>query len=117
MQEEQITLPPGSYYLGDPCYQIDPDQWHEYLKAKREGKDFQGHPVVAFHTRYGDGRYRCSDGRGYNVDSGMIGLVPQAMAVRRSTRHEGRMIPFLTEVSCSTDGEGDLRFGHIRIRT
>ena len=32
MQARTHTLPPGRYYLGDPCYVIRDQDWGEYLR-------------------------------------------------------------------------------------
>jgi hypothetical protein len=78
-----LTVPAGTYWLGDPCYSVPSDLWIPLL----ESCDFfnlpvgtvNGHKVYASPTAYGDGEYVGSDGYSYPVDAGLIGLVPEAL--------------------------------------
>ena len=121
----EVEVPAGSYVLGDPCYSFpDHDEWMELL----ESCEYFNAPigtvrkvnVVAFSTRWGDGRYRGTDGNSYAVDAGLIGLVP--VEALRSDADSLRddlctVVTFDKPTKCYTDGEGKLRFGHITIDT
>lgn len=86
-----VTLPPGRYFLGDPCYTAGKDhtawqQWVDVADAMSQGfrqpivgGSYNGHPVVASSTAYGDGTYMGSNGVSYSVDAGLIGVVPEAV--------------------------------------
>ena len=94
--EVQVTLPAGTYWLGDPCYIIKDEDWVPWLEAcdftKQDNLVGQvpGKEIMAcgFRTAFGDGVYAFE---GHNsrsmkydewnvlaelgVDSGMIGFV------------------------------------------
>lgn len=133
----EVEVPAGSYVLGDPCYSFpDYDEWMELLESckyfndpigtiRRSPKEgtfnvMETFNVVAFSTRWGDGRYRGTDGNSYAVDAGLIGLVP--VEALRSDADSWRddlctVVTFDKPTKCGTDGEGKLRFGHITIDT
>lgn len=89
MQAHQsAVLPPGEYYLGDPCYAFSDDKvWIALL----ESADFAADPFprileasaygvsfTASGTRYGDGGYTCPTlPFEIPVDAGLIGVVPR----------------------------------------
>lgn len=78
----RTVVPPGLYFIGDPCYAIPDSDWMTWLEAG----DFQnerwlveadlgdGKYAVALGTAYGDGQYDGSDDFSYPVDAGLIGL-------------------------------------------
>jgi hypothetical protein len=77
------TFPPGIYYLSDICYSMD-DKLYDELWGKQHnyntgfysnGKDH----FAVFHTAYGDGCYKGSDGESYGVDAGVIGIVSERL--------------------------------------
>jgi hypothetical protein len=77
-----VTVPAGTYFLGDPCYSVPGHEWDGLLKATNFFEKPAGHlsdgstQVVAFSTAWGDGIYEGNDGNKYPVDAGLIGLVP-----------------------------------------
>lgn len=125
----EVEVPAGSYVLGDPCYSFpDYDEWMELLNSCNYFESPMGtisrgtdnYYVLAFSTRWGDGRYRGTDGNSYAVDAGLIGLVP--VEALRSDADSLRddlctVVTFDKPTKCGTDGEGKLRFGHITIDT
>ena len=129
----EVQVPPGRYYLGDPSYVINAkEDWMYllescgYFGAKRNAKN-SGHvgslpngvQVLAFSTKYGDGVYLGSDGRQYGVDSGLIGLVPEAAVDKGATVGGwlGRWIEFDRPTICKAHENGDLEFGTVLIET
>lgn len=119
-----ITMPPGTYYIGDPCYSIPDERWMEWLHAARfdepESRRFllaelDGYPVMAIGTAHGDGEYPGSDGFSYGVDAGLIGLVPYEVAdPTTSSRTETWDHPF----TCTYEEEGGvIVLGDIEIKT
>lgn len=82
----KIELPPGTYYVGDPCYRRET---YVFESHDREWNDFDskvkiplvsGSSVPTFiiygNTEYGDGSYRCNvNGSEYPVDSGCLAVV------------------------------------------
>lgn len=118
-----VVVPAGRYYLGDPCYTVQDDQWLPWLEAadyQNEhdilyGLTTAGLPVFAFGTAYGDGVYRGSDGSFYGVDAGLIGLVPV-----EQTDYKPRLatiIEFDRPTRCRRDENGCMWFGKVRINT
>jgi hypothetical protein len=130
----QVVLPPGKYWLGDPCYVIRDEDWVPWLEATNYTKEDNllgeipgtEHEAVGFRTRFGDGEYpveredtsKYSHSRAYwdevstcPVDAGMIGFVP--FDYEPKPRHEGLVNLFEfshhTNVVCE---EGDIQFYH-----
>lgn len=80
--ETSFELEPGDWYLGDPGYVIPNTPWQELVDLSTDdvlSGYVNGHPVVSFHTYYGDGTYESSENESYPIDSGLIGLVPMAL--------------------------------------
>ena len=79
-----FVAPPGVYYIGDLCY---------FLKEAIYDSIFGGHAYESGHytrksdgaffmvdgTAYGDGEYKGTDGFGYGVDAGIIGIASRAL--------------------------------------
>jgi hypothetical protein len=106
----RIKMPPGTYYVGDPCYCFN-DSWDGLLKQTdyfREpvARDSEDVPfVVAFSTEYGDGTYYDDDGRSYGVDAGLLGLV-RVGSEDRSPRYAGvRAVTFARDINCYIEDE------------
>lgn len=76
------TLPPGRYWIGDPCYSVNLGEWSTVIGASRSPNDrwivakSDELRFVAVWTIFGDGIYLDNEGNRYGVDSGMIGVVP-----------------------------------------
>lgn len=125
-----ITMPPGTYYVGDPCYAVPNERWEEWLEAADYRRQHQyllaeidGRPVVGINTAFGDGTYLDEDGREYPVDAGLIGATP-AELVDADPRASGiwleglHRIRFETPFECRYDKDtGDIWIGLIRIAT
>lgn len=118
---QEVTVPPGKYVLGDPCYTFPGDHWTELLyscnffKGQAVGKA-AGLEVVAFDTAYGDGLYFDQEGNEYPVDAGMLGLVPVFEGIDFSDTL-GMIVEFTEPTLCKTDGMGRMKFGHYEINT
>lgn len=122
----EVTVPAGTYFLGDPCYAIPEQDWMPLLEscgyfADRAVGEVHGHQVLAFGTRWGDGTYYDTDEREYSVDAGLIGLVPQdlyAGTERYDLGTLGQVVTFAQDVTASTDAtSGLLVFGPHKIDT
>lgn len=121
---DKVTVPPGEYYLGDPCYSIgeDRDKWidlcDKWYIAENKGSNPVAQSgdsfVLAFNTAYGDGSYPGSDGKYYCVDAGIIGLVPVEIADKGTDLVT--KITF-TEPTVCTSENGVLTFGSVVIDT
>lgn len=120
---DPVTIPPGRYVIGDPCYSVPDDRWMEWLEAAdytEVGRgvlyaEIDGHHVVGVSTAHGDGGYESSEGHSLGVDAGLIGLVPEAFA-ENNTSSEFDVVEFTEPVTCRYDN-GVIHLGHIEIDT
>ncbi len=120
-----ISMPAGTYYVGDLCYVMDDDSWDEVCNLTFDtmsGESLEGgftlsnqKPFVMFGTAYGDGEYNDQFGRKYPVDSGTIGCMLVVHATKDGL-NGGQIIKFHEPFECSKKG-GTLFFGPIIINT
>lgn len=112
----------GKYWIGDLCYIIRGDDWDAVCRTLGNGPEPNGgtftlgpYEGAIFPTAYGDGFYFDQFGNEYGVDSGTLGLFPVGVYESQFS-NGGAVIDFPEdfEVSCV---DGEMRFGHIRIRT
>ena len=97
MKITRTTLPAGEYWIGDPCYVIEPHSvWlelvDEFYGDRREIDhdevrivEYKGQRMVWSPTDYGDGVYYGSNGYSYGVDAGLLGVVPTELICEGST--------------------------------
>lgn len=113
-------MPPGRYYIEDPCYAIEWEDWPQFM-ASRDGsprRTLRGHNAAAFQTATGDGTFSDSEKHLYSVDSGTIGLVPEAIATQDNAHASGRFLEFNSPVACSrkvVKGRTIISFNHLKI--
>lgn len=117
-----VTVPPGKYFLGDPCYAVPDDYWDDLL----DSCDFfnttpvgvvNGNQVLSFNTAYGDGTYEDQYGNEYPVDAGMIGLTPAAFVDGDPVKARlGQWVEFNCPTICYS-ADGVLTFGKFNINT
>jgi len=127
VQAVTVTMPPGEYVVGDPCYSVPDDRWMEWLQAadyETAGDvllaDLDGLPVLGLHTRWGDGTYTGSDRNEYPVDSGLLGLVPLQLLTEKELGELGDEMVVLRSsypVRCSWGSDGLVQLGTIVIAT
>jgi hypothetical protein len=118
----EVVVPQGSYVIGDPCYAVPDKDWDGLLQSCNYFESPIGYvkdgvqkfPVLGFGTKWGDGSYRGTDGRVYDVDAGLIGLVPVEL-VKNLAEHT--ILVLNKDTLCVNDGSGKLTFGHITIET
>lgn len=117
-----LTVTPGRYFLGDPCYAVTrQNDWVALLESCRYFEEpvgtLNGTQVAAFGTAYGDGFYQDRDGYGYPVDAGLIGLTPVGLIDDETALTGlGRFVEFEEPVSMSGD-YGLIACGPYRIDT
>lgn len=82
------TFSAGRYYIGDPCYVIEDENWDNVLKETGcfgyepfSGIDenyyhLNGKVCWAHSTAWGDGTYFDNKGEEYWVDAGLLGVIP-----------------------------------------
>jgi hypothetical protein len=106
-----LTIPPGLYFVGDPCYAFADDGWGAVC-AKMESRGWPqcgkysigGSTVVVMMTTHGDGIYEDDAGNEYSVDSGTLGAVQLHLPVPRATmrhlRQCGTVVRFDESETC-----------------
>jgi hypothetical protein len=118
--EIKMHVPAGKYYLCDPCYVVNDDQWNDYLRSLYSVTDgvfeFKESICVAFVTEYGDGTYEDQHGNMFDVDSGLIGITPIDCAFLNDQPNKYLIIEFLKPTEVSTIN-GLLVFGEYIIDT
>ena len=125
-----MKLPAGVYYIGDPCYVIADEKWdafwplsfsdHPDCHESCAVTEFEGHPLYAHGTAYGDGVYLGSDGVEYAVDAGMIGIIPEALIAEESRgdiARLGSLVTFHEPFNAYRDDNFTFHFGNIDIPT
>ena len=140
----EMTLPAGDYLIADPSHVIatlNMYTWHNLLdetlyfglfgsKADmrtcrmhrwKQGGVFvrDGYQYAVFGTWFGDGRYSDQRGNTCEVDSGLIGCVPEPMAEGSVSRAiaRGFRITFTDDVPVSCTEGGTIRFGDVIMHT
>ena len=126
-----MTMPAGTYYIGDLCYVMH-DEWKECcdlffppggpdrgVESEFVLKD--GRRFASFGTAYGDGTYRSNIGTDHCVDLGSIGCI-RVEDIRDTTYDAdriaelGAIVKFDQPFEVSADS-GLLKFGHVEIDT
>lgn len=97
----KFTVPKGAYYVGDLCYALEDDIYHDVFGGQgyangfyRNGDDF----FLVSGTAFGDGCYVDTLGRSYYVDAGIIGICPIHLAKKGTDG--GQVIEFDEHVEC-----------------
>jgi len=111
-------LPPGRYFIGDPCYVFSRRDWDNFacdaiLDGKPTMKDL---PYFAAHTLNGDGTYRGTNGFEFGVDAGLLGAIPEALITKTPDPEDGIMIDCPTGLFCD-ENDGLFTFGDLLIDT
>lgn len=118
-----FVVPKGVYIVGDPGYIAGSDKiawqkWKEEVSRTPNdnavGATYNGHAVIALKTP-GDGYYYDSMGRGYNTDTGYIGLLPVSLGKTMGMDHmelvdDGYLVTFNENTRVEWDS-GTLYFG------
>lgn len=120
------VVPAGVYFLCDPCYLVPDNLWDSllnssgYFETSSKGTvtmDGEEYTVFAFSTAYGDGEYEGSDGKKYDVDSGLIGLVPIGLVdIEEAVEYNRTRIEFYCDTVITNDS-GNMSFVHVTINT
>lgn len=122
LDEHRVLMPPGTYWVGDPCYHVPNEDWMRWLEAAdyTNQRDLfatlHGKPVLGFGTKYGDGTYRGSNGVTYGVDAGLIGLVPVDLPGVKDDDRLGSQVTFTEPTLCENE-DGLMTFGDLVIDT
>ena len=81
------VLSAGKYYIGDPGYAFQKREvWLDILYRSdffsNPSVEIDGKVLCAFSTAWGDGEYLDQNGNSYPVDAGLIGAVPEEIALK-----------------------------------
>lgn len=127
--DEEFTLPPGQYYVGDLCYVFEDGDWDTFITEVQyqapKGQHWSALTNGAFEvdgkelwyhsTAFGDGGYEDQYGHLYCVDAGLIGVIPFELTHYSDLEdlgNLGKVHTFDSEVVCKySDGTffiGDL---------
>ena len=122
-----MTMPAGKYYVGDLCYVMDHDDWHQVCARTIQGEkivdgEFElsnGRRFAIYGTAYGDGEYYDQYGHTYSVDAGSIGCI--LMSDIRANKYYnlldlGAILEFAEPIETGSQG-GQLKFVHVLIDT
>ena len=124
-----MTMPAGSYYIGDLCYVMHPE-WSEccelFFPANHPPRGVEGEFTLkdgrrfaSFSTAYGDGTYSSNMSTVHSVDSGSIGCI-RVEDIRDdeydNIEELGAIVEFDQPFEVSSD-QGLLVFGHVQIDT
>ncbi len=81
-------FPPGKYYIGDCCYVLDDDVYHDVWGKQYNYQngtfECNGKRVAVGSTGLGDGTFRGSDHIDYCIDSGTLSMVPFELCTKCS---------------------------------
>ena len=122
-----MTMPAGKYYVGDLCYVMDHDDWHQVCARTIQGNkivdgEFElddGRRFAIYGTAYGDGEYYDQYGHTYSVDAGSIGCI--LMSDIRANKYDnlldlGAILEFAEPFETGSQG-GQIEVGHVIIDT
>ena len=128
-----MTMPAGKYYVGDLCYVMDHDEWHQVCARTIQGTkivdgEFElddGRRFAIYGTAYGDGEYYDQYGHTYSVDAGSIGCI--LMSDIRANKYDnlldlGAILEFAEPFETaggrgSANWDGVIKIGHVEIAT
>jgi hypothetical protein len=129
-------IPPGRYFVGDPCYSAgyDDKAWQDWCvlvdsdpEVRHGDKEllgglYSGFPVIGVHTEYGDGEYNDQEENKYPVDAGLIGVVPEELIIKMGVPYSkfeglGHWETFTGSTVVARGEKGLIHIGHLTIDT
>lgn len=131
VESDKIALPPGRYFIGDPCYTAgyDDPAWQKWVNVTMSSArdelcvgTYNGYPVVGASTAYGDGVFYDQTGTEYPVDAGLVGVVSADLIERMGVPDSeysncGKFVTFDEETFLSRDSNGTITIGDTVIVT
>ena len=130
---EDLTITPGKYYIGDPCYIWPDDKWDEFCNELDYGNgqilEFEGKGLYVFSTAFGDGVYDLIQNdlkiRYLSVDAGLLSIIPLDLiesmpnhkleGIRTETYY--KIIEITEDIKINEVGKGHIKFGEYSINT
>lgn len=98
------------FYIGDICYVLSDEHYHGFWGKRYEYKDGiykideKGLGFAVSGTSYGDGSYSDQRGNVYEVDAGVIGLVPLELVKEGADLELGMVFKGEGEAVIEADG-------------
>jgi hypothetical protein len=128
LQSSSVThLPPGKYWVTDPCYVYPESEWMDYCNNCDSGmKEYDGVPFFGFGTAYGDGEYELLQGAATigscGVDAGLLAIIPDALVAKWGKRSKEELKGLgvaidLMEPTAVHESGGDVQFGRFSLET
>lgn len=115
-----MRLPPGKYYVGDPCY-VFSESWQRLLDSvdyfvKGEIVEFDGYKLYAANVPSGNGLYQDQNDNEFASDSALIGAIPIELIENPAGEDDGTIIDAPNGLSVYEEG-GTFYIGGIIIKT
>lgn len=119
-----MTMPAGTYYVGDLCYVMHP-QWDEFCDITIDEHNClsgefvlkNGVRFATYGTAWGDGLYFDQQQNEYGVDAGLIGCIKVDDINDPEAYLEGGTIVEFTADFETSASDGVICIGHICIDT
>lgn len=121
-----MTMPAGTYYIGDLCYVMH-DVWDEFCNLTIDEHNVidgeftmkDGRRFATYTTAYGDGEYEVNTGGTVGVDAGLIGciLLDEITDETANPAADGVIVEFTEPFITTSFGDGVIKFGHVEINT
>lgn len=113
-----MKVPAGKYYISDPCYLFNDDDWMCFCDhIDEEFFKIRGKCVCVFNTAHGDGLYKVKRHPTWEVpvDAGVIGLTPVDIITKEPWMNFP-IVEFKEDTECFSE-DGILHFGKYEINT
>ncbi len=106
-KKRKHTFPAGKYYIGDLCYALQEDIYDNVFGGQGYDEGLYSSDLGSFmmHGTGGDGEFKGSDGYGYPVDAGLIGIASLACCNPEKDLYGGKVFTFDKPVECSFNDE------------
>lgn len=121
-----MTMPAGTYYIGDLCYVMHPE-WNEFCSITINRHEVvngefaldDGRRFAAFRVKYGDGSYVSNIGTEHLVDVGLMGCIriediTSTTATISTMNSIGAIVTFYSPFDVY-QSNGSINFGHVTI--
>lgn len=119
----KLTLPAGTYWIGDPGYILSEEQYEQWLQEIEKGNEYDavvimnGYSFVTLSTMLGDGYYKSNLRFKFGVDSGNLACIPIGIVKQPPHKHFVRRRTFKKAFKCFRTKKGMVHFGSVMIDT
>ena len=129
---ETVTLPAGTYFIGDPCHVLSRSNIKWPSRDQSNGPwQIQDMPAALFEAYGGDGVRRDCEEYRYEVESGHIAVIPAALITEplpsQDGQPAGRIMEFKEPFTCRSilyetpgprrTGCRNIHVGHMTVHT